>query len=464
MRMLRTGLVLLSILCCVILSVGQEETGEFRSIAGRFGIQLPKAYSSYNGAVPLDLSTQKFLVSIYRWNIPMAQFSVSYAGSEGDLETAAGDFLAKFRERILQQSAKLIRERQTDLDGHPGFELITESADVLTISQVFAVKNRFYYLTMSLNPSQRADAKAAVTAFNSFRLLPQEVVDAELSNLVDHFAPEPLPQEPFVARPTNDCQDESFKGKVKTVVQEREDYQNAPSSPATIPADVLVIQLEKSRVGNRTYLHSQIEFNERCNRVRYVEYSAGLPSTAIVYGFADGERVATLAWKPFDIILVPDGKSKDDLMPAQTKPKIEALKFKYKYNNTGQLLERRILFSTGREFEKLVRDPAKNKLELSGGGMLELLVGPTATYQLDDKGNPIEKTATIETSEPFTEIVSGQLVKSQRVKTSTVRETYTYAFDSQGNWTTQVTSRVEKKDGQTVSTPINAIRRRITYF
>lgn len=437
-------LILLSVFIATTGQAPADPEKEFRSIAGRFGIRLPQAYTSYTPVVTLDLADQKFFVSIYRWNLPFGQFSVSHASNvvvERPGQTNV--FFERFRARVLGQSEKLLRERQTALDGHNGLELISESGNVQTVTQIFVVKYRIYILTMSLSPAQRADLKPALTAFNSFRLLPPAVVEDELRKAVANFAPEALPQEPFVARPTTDAQDEGLKGKVKTVTVELEDKGNNVGVPQ-IP-------------------YSETEFNERGYLTRYVEYGGDVPATVIIYGYLNGERAARMAIRPFEFVLITDKPLTGPSKPASERRMLETLKFIYKYNNTGQLLERRILFTNGNEFERNVYDLKKKKMEHSGGNrMFGRLADRKVVYVLDATGNPVEKHSTHETRQPYSEVIAGGVVRTEKVTTSTVKDFYTYEFDSQGNWIKQVTTRME--DGKSVLPTLEVIYRKISYF
>ena len=155
------GLVLLT----TVMSTAQtpaEPEKEFRSIGGRFGILLPQNYSDYKAAVPLEVSSQKFLVSIYRWSTAAGQFSVSYGIGNVNLEAPeqASKFLVDFRVQILGHSEKesrLLGERQTSLDGHPGIEIVAESS----------VRRRY------ASPSRIADSlpsSIGVAIFSSIRI------------------------------------------------------------------------------------------------------------------------------------------------------------------------------------------------------------------------------------------------------------------------------------------------------
>jgi len=412
-----------------------QVNAEFRSIAGRFGVELPQTYSNYDAGVSLDLPSQRFVVNIYRWNITSGQFSISYATSATDLENRASQLLAEFRERLRKQDGKLVKERLIDLDGHPGLEVVSEVKDFLIINQILLVKHRLYYLTLSLNSSQRASANDALKSFNSFHLLSPDAIEAEQKKVLSSFIPQAMAQEPFVKRPTTDWQDEGLVGKVRELIVERQD-------------DLASAASDKYRV-------SQVEFNERGDRLSAVEYRSGVPAIAFAYGYAKGKRVASLAGTPNPVVVVWEGKVEPTKWNQTRKVITDTLKFEYRYNNAGQLLERWILQKDGQEYERSVRDLAKKKIEVSYGRYSRKY-----TYLLDDKGNPIEKS--FESAE--TELDS-HLFDARAVTTfSTIRESYVYEFDSQGNWIKQIASRTAKKNGKIISLPSHTTYRRITYF
>ena len=379
----------------------------------------------------------------------MGQFSVSYGVGNVNLEAPekASKFLADFRVQILGHSEKesrLLGERQTSLDGHPGIEVVAESSEAQTVTQGFVVKNRFYILTVSLSPPQRLNPQSALRAFNSFRLLPPEVLDGELAKLVNSFSPELLPQDPFVARPTTDAQDERLKGKVKKVSTEIELY--AGENPSGI-----------------RYLGSEMEFNERGDLTRLVGYDA-IPSLVIVYGYLNGQRVARMATKGLGVILMTDKPKAKDYMPPRVERKIDSLKLKYKYNAAGQLIEKRILLDNGDEYESTTYDLKAKKMVHSGGSLWGRLLNSKDTYLLDDGGNPVEQDITRSTAEPYTYVGGEQVIHSQKVTTTKLKNLYTYEFDAHGNWIKRTTSQLETKDGKQVSSLFDILYRTITYY
>src|SRR5712691_8985750 len=134
------GLVLLT----TVLSTAQlpaEPEKEFRSIGGRFGIVLPPDYADYKAAVPLQLSGKQFYLSIYRWSTAAGQFSIAYAVDGSNLEATgqASSLLTNLRASSAHTTTgtNLLGERQIDIDGHPGFELIAESAGTQIVTQFF---------------------------------------------------------------------------------------------------------------------------------------------------------------------------------------------------------------------------------------------------------------------------------------------------------------------------------------
>jgi hypothetical protein len=283
--------------CILLLAIGAiaqnsaEISSEFRSIPGRFGIRLPEEYIDYKPAVPLKISQKNFYFSVYKWNLASGEFSISHASGGFDFEARAqvSLLLSGLREQVvghLQNGSSIVRERQIDLDGHPGVELVTQSSDIKTITQLFVVKDRLYLLTMSLTRVQMANPQAATNAFNSFRLLPEQILSEQRAKFTDKLAPEPLPQEPFVPRPTTDSQDKGLKGKVKKVTSEVESY----------------VGNELSGVRR---IAAEMEFNERGFLTREMDYDpAGLTHMVIVYGYLKGERAARMAKRPLAYLLL----------------------------------------------------------------------------------------------------------------------------------------------------------------
>src|SRR5947209_5466168 len=77
---LLTGLV-----CILSLVARAQESGEFRTVFGGFGVKLPEKYSEYKPA-SFEIANYRFPTRIYRWNFEHAVFTISSGEGANDLE------------------------------------------------------------------------------------------------------------------------------------------------------------------------------------------------------------------------------------------------------------------------------------------------------------------------------------------------------------------------------------------
>jgi len=424
----------------------ETTAAEFRSIPGRFGIKLTEKYSDYKPAVPLQISGKSFYFSIYKWNLPSADFSIGHASGGVDFEARGqtslllagmrGQFIAH-----LENGTTIISERRVDLDGHPGVELVLQSSTNKTTAQFFAVRDRLYLLTMSLNAGQVGRPQRAIDAFNSFRLLPEQILSEERARFTDKLVPDPLPQEPFVSRPTTDVQDKGLKGSVKRVTSDVEFF-----------------------VGNDLSgvrgIAAEMEFNEKGYLTREMDYDrAGLTHMVMVYGYKKGQRVARMATRRLGLLEPSKKPSSNDYISPTSDRDVSSFQFEYEYTKDGQLRKKRIFIdATAYNYEGETRDLKNKRVNHYGGNLLDALeegIYPII-YLLDNNGIPVERRSALQKSgSPFerSEIVEGAITYN-----------YSYEFDMQGNWIKRTSTETKEVNGKWVTAPFNVIYRTIAYF
>jgi hypothetical protein len=439
-RLKRLSVLLVSLVVCAGLAVAQgfevvpdpsaperpAGTETFISMEGRFSISLPKQVSGFSPSSGGNTSGVSFT-----WKLKEGTFIVQYLTMPQPMENRSKQFFDLFRQQV-SSSTKLkiqvVSERDLSLDGHPGYELRTESDKVFSITRAYLVGNRGYQVLMILPFTKKDEEQAAIKILDSFKLLSEEDVAAELKRKVAEATPSPLPQEPVAKKAKSDAQDEGLKGKVKTVFTESEDLSGAGSVSGRKPT-------------------SMDYYNERGNLTKQELYDyRGNPYDIIVYGYLDGDRVALFKTIQYEYnpppMMMPT-------VPGQPPPKSDprySRKQKYKYDNKGRLIEKALSGNDDRLWLRYVfkyQDNTREEAVYDEKGVLNQKY--LVTY--DDKGNEQEKT-----------IFDG--------KDNAVIEkfSYVYEFDDKGNWIKRTTSRWTTKDGKSAFTPYSIDYRTITYY
>jgi len=168
--------------------------------------------------------------------------------------------------------AKLVGETDISIEGHPGRELRVEYPDGFSIARIYLVRNRIYQVFASIPADKKAQEPTVVKILDSFKLLSQADVDAEIQRRIDEATPSPLPQTPAARKLKSDAEDEGLKGRVKSVFTEEADLSGTWTVSKRKPA-------------------SMDYYNEQGNRTKSIAYDyRGNPFDITVYGYLDGDR------------------------------------------------------------------------------------------------------------------------------------------------------------------------------
>jgi hypothetical protein len=277
---------------------------------------------------------------------------------------------------------------------------------------------------------QTATILLLLTLFSVFAYS-QKTKPVDYSQKIIESTPKPLPQTPVAKRQTTDAQNDNLKGKVKSVVEEREGLTG----------------IEKP-IGRRTSLFA--DFDEQGNYLRqvYFEYR-GRPYSVTVYGYIDGARVSvskSILYGDENLGIISGDKTKTEI---KNKPDTR-YEFKYEYTyKSGKLVEMQLISNTGEKYIRHVYKYEGNQREeaayLNDGELNRKYL-----YTLDDKGNDIERIDfDVRQTEP-------SISRKFRYKYE--------AYDKQGNWTKRTFSRLEIENGKEVSKVLAIEYRTITYY
>src|SRR5215510_12119893 len=263
---------LLLVFLAVTANSQQSPPEEFISILGRIGVMLPSNYAEHKSSVNLSIGENKLTGDIYRWVLDSDQAVISYAWGSIDFESQPDIYLQALRDNYALKTVQgtIIGEKNTSLAGHPGLIFVVENNTGRSMAWAYLIKNRVYLMSLTLNDSTQTEAH--VKLMSTVRFLSLKDLEPRLTKLVNELTPDALPQEQANSRPTTDAQDVSLKGRVKTVITEREPYYG------------------ELLFGERDLVSSD-NYDQSGNLTRAVLYRASLPEAIRVYGTLKGERV-----------------------------------------------------------------------------------------------------------------------------------------------------------------------------
>jgi hypothetical protein len=449
----RIYLVLILMMAALTAFGQQGQPDEFVSVLGRFGITMPAPYVEYRPFIELRTTAgQKFSTATYRWILDSDQVVVSYGAGSINLEDPKqrDTFLTGMKNEYVAKAGhgSLLAEKPTTLGGHPGIVFGLDSDGGRVIVWIYAVKNRFYVLSLSVNEPEKKDAH--VKTVTTFRFLSSEDLEPRYKQLVEQLTPLPLTEPPLSKRLANDLQDVRLNGQVKAVITEEEKFEGT--------------ELFDDRA--RT---SVDYYDETGNLTKSEQYSGGLPQAVRMYGYVKGDRAYREMRRLPDLILkTNDPKKKDNVTKQPTEIKIFKIKYKYSGN---QLLEIQVNREDGEEFEKYVFTPKDNRVEHTFDRAYimfflrdTIFAKDKVISQLDDKGIALEDTVMTpsgRTDDASQAIPGAGYVNIYKQRYDSQKIKYSYEFDQQGNWIKRTAIVVTKDKGDVAD---HVTYRKITYY
>lgn len=395
----------------------------FVSVEGRFSISLPDKSSFTTLIIPTPFGNARG--NWYEWQTKEATFGVGYADSFqpiNDPEAVKQFFdgaTERFRKLVEAKDGKIAVVKKITLDKYSGIEQRAELFAGSFIQRTYLVSQRIYETNVAVKYSQGA---SAVEVLDTFKLLS----DPEITEEALKAGPGPLPQTPEAPRAGSDAGDEGLRGPVKSVRTEIQ-YLSETEWTKTLP-----------RFSITTY-------NEKGNQLREESYDFKNNLVQItVFGYLDGGRVSASKsiQREYDAVL-PVRRGIGAISSNKEMDPRYQHRFEYKYDEKKRLIEQTDLLSNG-EFVKrqVYKYEAKQKEELvySETGSLTY----RELYILDDKNNEIED-------------INFEPDGSVNWKIS-----YTYEFDSHGNWTKQTMTVLSDRHRRIEAPSVHL--RTITYY
>lgn len=410
----------------------QRSAGEphhFVSLQGRFTISLPKQVSAFS-PISADLPEGRITGHRFSWRTDAGWFEVGYADLPGTLASPALFDRNRDNRLALNRKAKLAGERVISLSGYAGREFKLESPDGLAIVRTYLAGSRLYEVSVNIAGTSNENEAAVLKVLDSLKLLSPAEADSEQQRQVADATPGPLPQEPAAPKLKSDAEDEGLRGRVKVVFSETADLK----------------EVDGTLVEGKREPASAEYFNEKGNLLKRVSYDwAGNPRDITVFGYIDGERAAKYGSMRYEYD--PPAPMAPPSPPGQPKPPSDPRythKYSYRYEN-GSLIEKLVYGSSGKLISRYVYSVKGNQRE-------ELFYTVDGTLDrklmsvLDEKGNKVEET------------IFG--------RDGSVRDrySYTYEYESSGNWTKRVRAKWVTKGGKSYFEPSGVTYRTITYY
>jgi hypothetical protein len=340
------------------------------------------------------------------------------------------DYFAGVRDSISAVTkAKLASSSPIKLGQHRGYRFTFELPNgKKEIVKTFYVDKRAYSLLAI--PSDAPDSETLIAkAFDTFEIIPQGNVDANLQRRVEAATLAALPQGPVAPKEKSDAKDDGLRGKVKTVTEESEDLSGTWGTQ-----------------GRKT--SSIEEYNELGNKTKRIGYdSQGKPFQITVYGYLDGARVSKSQIIEYDDdppLMVPGAAS------AAAKPRDSRYEYKYAYKYVGgRLNERQLIHNNGEKGMRYVTNYQGDLMEelvYDDKGELNMKF----LYKLDGKGNEIAR-AEVDVLKIYGGVDEHYSLRYE-------------SFDEHGNWTKKITAKLVNEGGKQTYKDWYVTYRSIKYY
>lgn len=423
----------------------QENDKKFISADGGFRINLPSAYKSAEFA---GISAPQVGVDgegkAYSWEVyPIINAKVTYylltkkkGALTQDDKTRLLEYLKTELNKSLASMSAPVTEKEYSFQGSKGFELQITYPGGKGILRAFISGKRLFCLTLVF-PTD-LDEPQFTGILDSFHILTNDELVAAKT---EQAAPETLPQAPRTAKARTDAEDAGLKGKVKSVLEDK----------------------EEPKVKREHF--SEKYFDEAGYLVKELEFQEGYPEVVTVWGYIDNKRVSSESYIYFDEDQRPPLRVKvmtimetppdipasissagppDIGIAAPTAKPLYAWRFEYKYDEQKRLIEESTYEGDGTLFDRYVFKYLPGRIDKISYDF----DGTETSYNvniLDKDGSIIEEY-----------LLDKKLPADRRV--------HKYEFDAQGNWTVRKTYQKKTVKGKPVLNLLSTSYRAITYY
>lgn len=316
----------------------------------------------------------------------------------------------------------LVRERPLVMQAFAGRELEFESTRKRVIYRLFAAPDRLVRVRAEF--SNETGLEHALSFLNSLRLDTRSNIAALK---ITEATPEDLPQQPALHRPTSDLVDRGLKGRVASVIMEKQVLKDGRLS-----ARKSRFETTYDRAGN---LRKEVEYDYE-----------GHPDSVIVFGFLDGMRVSRYGRVANERIIVGPMLAGPVRPPNPPDPRFSN-RYEYRYVEADRIREKIVYRNNGEIWRR-------STFAYSDGQTIVVTAGSdgvpseSVKQSLDPKGNVV------------TEILA-------RLDDHPNENRYRYdniLFDRRGNWIKRSVSRDFFEDGKVKFSWASIEYRKIRYW
>ncbi len=275
------------------------------------------------------------------------------------------------------------------------------------------------------------DTEYFAKAFETFKIVGEQEIRAELQRKFEEATPQALPQNPKLKDNHSDAKYENLKGKVMKIIEESENVSSDPTKVSRKPSQSL-------------------EYDKDGNLLKTVNYDyRGNPGSINVYGFIDGKRVSKYGFVKYPYNPPPPAPP-PPLTNTPPEPKRDlrySTAYEYKYVD-GKLVETFTYANNEKLLYRKVLSYKENQIEalqLSSNGKAYR----KAISKVDQNGFVIKESSF--------DIIDDNPKEDRSF-------TYSYEFDTKGNWIKKVRSKEVIENGMTILTPVYVYYRTISYY
>jgi YD repeat-containing protein len=418
----------------VFVSAPAQDPNSFASGIGGFGIDLPKTGVSVK-ELPAAGGGLKSYGRSYSWpgagrygcTIAYRKFKtdkpLTPAQKTAILNAARKSYLGYPPAKGFSYISK-----PYDFHGSKGIELRISNPEGGSIVRLFTTAKRLYEVRAF--PGKQKDIAGALKLMDSFRLL---AADELMAAKVEEAA-QPLPQVPPADKPKSDAEDNSLKGKVKSVLTDGFDVKQ-----------------------NRRWRAGEQHYDERGNLLKEIDFYDGYPSSVTMWGYIDGRRASKAVKiefeddqdQPYEHTYLRNrlSESEEEKDPGIRKDTRFTNRYEYKYDALGRMTERRVYRNSG-------------KLEILS--VFEYKDNRIAMISFDDESKKTPVDVVVGETDAAGNMISFAALDGAGIPH--YYTTYTYEFDPRGNWVVKRSFKPDTVDDKDVTVLKNIEYRTIAYY
>lgn len=412
-------------------SVGSVPGTRFASYDGAYFVEIPFKSRSGGGGSLQGAEAEGLGRSYFNfWKTDGIELEAAYARwTKEERQVPAKVLKARFentvwalRERMIESGFTVALERPLEIFGFIARELEFESPRTHVIYRMFAAPDRLVRLRAEFpNPAGR---EQSLSFLNSLRLDSRRNIVAWK---IAEATPADLPQQPALLRPTSDLIERGLKGRVASVIVEKQELKDGRLS-----ARKSKFETSYDRAGN---LRKEVEYDYE-----------GHPDSVIVFGFLDGMRVSRYGRVANEQVIAGPMLAGPVRPPNLPDPRFSN-RYEYRYDEADRVREKIVYRNNGEIWRR-------STFAYNAGQTIVVTAGsdgvPSESVEqsVDSKGNVVGETLARLDDHP----------NENRYRYDNI------VLDRRGNWIKRSVSRDFFEDGKVKFSWTSIEYRRIRYW